>query len=88
MLAELVAKGVKIQVNSGSLGGLYGAAVQAAAEALIREGLAHLLGSDGHDYPDREVSLAAGAERLRVLAGPEVALALTVTNPLSILTEG
>ncbi|MGC9362821.1 MAG: CpsB/CapC family capsule biosynthesis tyrosine phosphatase, partial [Candidatus Syntrophosphaera sp.] len=45
---ELIEQSVYIQVNSGSLLGIYGKAVQETAWVLVRNGWAHLLGSDDH----------------------------------------
>lgn len=45
---ELIKQSIYIQINAGSLLGIYGKAVQETAWVLVRNGWAHLLGSDDH----------------------------------------
>jgi len=54
ILTEMVETGVYLQVNAGSLIGVYGGEVASFARRLIKEGLAHFVGSDAHsgDSPD------------------------------------
>ncbi|MEW6399693.1 MAG: CpsB/CapC family capsule biosynthesis tyrosine phosphatase [Bacillota bacterium] len=48
LLGDLVRQGTLVQVEAGSLTGLHGRRAQAVAERWIRQGWAHMLGSDAH----------------------------------------
>lgn len=48
LLGDLVRQGVLVQLEAGSLLGLHGRRVRAVAERWIRQGWAHMLGSDAH----------------------------------------
>ncbi|MEX0973788.1 MAG: CpsB/CapC family capsule biosynthesis tyrosine phosphatase [Bacillota bacterium] len=45
---ELAENGILLQVNAGSLMGVYGREADAFASSLFREGLVHFIGSDAH----------------------------------------
>lgn len=47
-IEDLIQRGVLLQINIGSLGGLYSKPVQVTAQKLIDKGWVHLLGSDCH----------------------------------------
>jgi len=53
LILELVLKGYLLQINSGSVKGLYGKQVRKTAQLLIRNGLVHLVGSDAHSMGER-----------------------------------
>ncbi|PKM44120.1 MAG: hypothetical protein CVV03_07955 [Firmicutes bacterium HGW-Firmicutes-8] len=48
LFLNLVNRGCLMQINGGSINGLYGKKVQKAARILIINGLIHFIGSDGH----------------------------------------
>jgi protein-tyrosine phosphatase len=48
MLFELRESGVLFQVNAGSLIGVFGHEARDCAESLVKEGMAHFIGSDAH----------------------------------------
>ncbi len=52
-ILELTAKGCLIQVNGGSLTGLYGEKVRKTACLLVEQDLIHLIGSDAHSTGGR-----------------------------------
>lgn len=87
-LAELVRQGVLLQVNASSLGrDRRGSQLQRLAARLCRQGLAHVIASDGHRGAAwRPVSeLAAGVDAAGSLFGPERAGWLTQLAPAAIL---
>ncbi|MGB9868286.1 MAG: tyrosine-protein phosphatase [Bacillota bacterium] len=65
-LAGWVARGMVAQVNAGSLCGVYGRSVQAAAENMCRRGLVALVGSDAHSSSQCEL-LGEAWERFQKL---------------------
>jgi protein-tyrosine phosphatase len=87
-LWPLLDAGARAQVNVCSLMGNNGPAARALGAALVRDGRAHCLASDGHPGT-REHTLAAGFE-LALRAGATIprARALTQGNPLALLREG
>lgn len=87
-LRPLLADGALLQVNVCSLLGVHGPAAQDAAVALVRQGLAFCLASDGHPGT-REQTLPLGFELLRRAGVPHLqALRLTRLNPRLLLRDG
>jgi protein-tyrosine phosphatase len=83
-----LAAGALLQVNADSLLGLQGAEARAGAERLVRDGLAHVLGSDGHPGTrDQTVVDGAAAARAAGAGAPETRR-LTQGNPRFLLTHG
>lgn len=86
-LRELIALGVPIQVNAGSLTGPAERAARPAAERLIREGLAHLIASDGHDDRWQPPRLRAALARTAEIAGPDAVARMIATAARIIRDE-
>jgi protein-tyrosine phosphatase len=87
-LAELVGQGVLVQVNASSLrADRRGSHLQRLAARLCRDGLAHVIASDGHRAASwRPVDeLAAAVAVAGALVGPERARWLTRHAPAAIL---
>lgn len=63
-LAELVERGVLVQVTAASLDGRLGGSSRRAARVLLERGLAHLLASDAHTPDVRRAGLRSAAEAL------------------------
>lgn len=82
---ELVDRGVEIQVNSGSLEGIYGRTAQDSAFALLGDGTARLLASDAHKPNGRSPDLSAAARIVRKQLGDETARILLEVNPERVL---
>jgi protein-tyrosine phosphatase len=61
-LAQLVGRGVLVQVTAASLEGRLGSSSRSAARVLVESGLAHLLASDAHMPDVRRVGLSGAAE--------------------------
>jgi protein-tyrosine phosphatase len=88
MLADEIDAGARLQVNVCSLLGHQGPEALAGAVALVREGLATVLASDGHGG-HRAHTLAAGPPAARAAGAPEhYARRLTEDNPRSLLEHG
>lgn len=86
-LKQWIRMGCLVQVTAQSCTGHFGTTVQAAAKAMITQGLVHLLASDGHRPYGRVPCLAAGRAVVAEWAGEEVATRLTETWP-QVLIEG
>ncbi|MEW6553672.1 MAG: CpsB/CapC family capsule biosynthesis tyrosine phosphatase [Actinomycetota bacterium] len=82
---ELAERGVELQVNGGSLEGLYGKAARASALTLLGEGLARLVASDAHSLSGRGADLSAAARIITQRFGEEAARLLLEVNPERVL---
>ncbi len=71
ILLEMIATGIPVQVNAGSLTGDEGLESQRTAELLVNAGMVHLIASDGHRRDKRKPLLSPGLARYQELAGPE-----------------
>jgi protein-tyrosine phosphatase len=81
VVREMVERGVEIQVNSGSLEGIYGKTAQRIALALLREGAARLVASDAHSPSGRSTDLSGAASIIRAQLGDDAARILLEVNP-------
>ncbi|HDH97463.1 MAG TPA: phosphotransferase [Proteobacteria bacterium] len=84
-IKEFLKQGFLVQVNLGSLGGLYGERVRLAAEKIIRNGQAHFVATDLHAAHHIDVVLNRGLKRLAQIAKEEGVRRLLVENPLHLL---
>ncbi len=75
-ILEAIAAGARIQVNADSLFGRNGYAAQRVAAQLLRAGVVSVLASDAHKADWRAPRLHAAFQRVRDLAGDEVATRL------------
>ena len=80
-LRQWVTDGCLIQVTAQSLSGRFGRSAQAAATALVRDGLVHFLASDAHDARHRPPGLAQAFDLVSERWGEELAVSLCITNP-------
>ena len=76
--------GVKLQINSGSLAGIYGRKIKRAAIMLFENGLGHILASDTHSPDEMEKSLSRGYSSIVKIAGKEKALEICEKMPSRI----
>lgn len=67
LLENLIELGTVVQVNSGSLSGMYGSMIQKFAEELVKMNMVHLLGSDAHNITKRPPKIKDGYKRLEDL---------------------
>lgn len=87
LLASLVETGAIAQVTAGSILGEFGRGARAAAEAMIAEGLAHVVASDAHDLKRRPPRMASARERVRARFGEEAEAGLFDANPAAIVED-
>ncbi len=67
-LLELAARGALLQINTGSITGLFGSEVKKTAYKLLKQGEAHVIGSDAHSPLGRRIpviSPGAGEKTMR-----------------------
>ncbi len=57
LLVNLIEQGTIVQMNSGSLTGLYGSYVKKFADNLLSKNMVHILGSDGHNNEKRKTDI-------------------------------
>jgi protein-tyrosine phosphatase len=85
LLASLIRIGVKTQVTTGSITGEFGPDAQAAAIDWLKRGWVHVMATDAHNGTKRPPRFRAARERIVDLVGEEIAQALFVDNPKSIV---
>lgn len=84
-LFVLVGRGVLVQLNAGSLTGHYGGRAQSVARELLRQGLAHVIASDGHDSTGRPPLLSPALAEAAQIIGEAGTRLLVIDNPTAIL---
>ncbi|MEA2336372.1 MAG: protein-tyrosine phosphatase [Thermoanaerobaculia bacterium] len=84
-LASLIRIGVKTQVATGSVTGEFGPEAQAAAVDWLKRGWVHVMATDAHNATRRPPRFRAARARVVDLVGEEIAQALFVDNPKSIV---
>ncbi len=85
VIERLAARGVWMQITSGSLRGRFGGRPLYWAERMLSEGLVHIIATDAHDMKSRPPDLLKGRMRAERLAGAEEAYHLVVTRPKAAL---
>lgn len=73
LLYDLVAQGAYTQVTASSYVGVFGKAVMAFSEDIIRHGLAQIIASDAHQLPGRQYNMAKAFEKLVATYGTGLA---------------
>lgn len=87
-LADLVQMGALCQVTAQSLLGVFGNYVQAAAEKMLRNRLAHVLASDAHGAEGRVPALeSAVAAAARLLGSREKVEQMVTAVPAAIIAD-
>jgi protein-tyrosine phosphatase len=84
-LHRLVQRGVLVQVTAGSLVGLFGREVRAAAELFVSRRWVHFIASDLHGPGQRLAALPKAVSRLNDLLGGARAQAVVFENPRRVL---
>ncbi len=85
LVSRLVDQGMKIQVNSGSLLGLFGSKVNTFAWELVDRGLVHFVASDAHSTRRRSFNLDQAWDELCGRYDEDFAERLMFHNPLKVL---
>lgn len=84
---EAARLGAWIQLTGGSLTGVWGPRVKAITERFLRDGLTHIVASDGHNLSNRGPVLAAAREALLPLVGEAEAERLLQERPAAVLAD-
>ena len=87
VIERLVARGIWMQITSGSLLGRFGRRPRYWAERMLEEGLVHILATDAHNMGPRSPDLLAGRMQAEKLAGAAEAQHLAATRPWAVLTN-
>ena len=87
LLASLVALGAKVQVTAASFLGDFGEEARKAAFLYLERGLVHVVASDAHNLKRRPPRVRAAREAVAGFSGSDVAQALFVDNPRSIISN-
>jgi protein-tyrosine phosphatase len=67
LLVNLVQQGTLVQMNAGSLRGIYGTTVQKCAEKFVSMNMVHMIGSDGHSSTKRTTRICDGYSKIKAL---------------------
>jgi len=81
----LVEKGALLQINAGSLLGVFGGAIKETAVKLLDANLVHMVASDAHDLKARPLRLQPAFTVEAEKYGREKAQRLFADNPARIL---
>lgn len=84
-LYELVYGGALSQVTAMSLTGEFGSHAQSTTEALLEQGLVHILASDAHSADHRPPILSRAVEVAAKRIGQEEALKMVTTVPQAVI---
>lgn len=87
-LDELVHKGVRLQVNSGSLLGYFGRRARKLADILQENGWFHYLSSDAHSHVHRPPLSVEEWQKLLERPGGEEILRKCINNVVELLGSG
>ena len=80
-------RGAWIQLTGGSLLGRFGPRVKKIAERFIRDGVTHLIASDGHNLKNRTPVLAEARDAAAAIVGEEEALLMMQGRPAAVLAN-
>ena len=83
----LAEQGAWIQLTGGSLLGSFGSRVQKISERFLRDGVTHLLASDGHNLKNRTPELAAARDAAAAIVGEEEAHRLVQERPAAVIAN-
>ena len=86
LISCLVDSGLLIQINSGSLLGLFGGKIQTFAWELLDHGLAHFVASDAHGMRHRTINLDSAWNEISTRYDEGLAELLLWENPRRIVT--
>jgi len=83
--ADLVRRGAILQLNAGSLLGVFGQTVKAVAMQLVEADMVHIVSSDAHDLNSRPLKLRQAYDFVKQTWGTEMADLFFRKNPLRVL---
>ena len=85
MFLAAARQGAWIQLTGGSLLGRFGPRVKKVTERFLKDGVVHLLASDGHNLKNRTPELAEARDAAMALVGEEEAWRLVKQRPQAVL---
>lgn len=85
LFVQAARAGAWIQLTGGSLLGKFGSRAQHAAERFLRDGITHVLASDGHNLQGREPVLSEARDAAAAIVGEREAIRLVKARPLVIV---
>jgi protein-tyrosine phosphatase len=86
-LEEIVDAGCFLQLNAGSILGLFGPRPRRAAEALLARGWVSIIASDAHGAQLRPPLLAEAARAAGRVVGPAAAAAMVGATPFAVVQD-
>jgi protein-tyrosine phosphatase len=86
IIYNFVRRGLLIQVNAGSLTGLFGRKVKKFAWSLVERNLVHFVASDSHDTENRPMRLSHAHMLIEKSHGEVLAKQLFHDNPMHAIT--
>jgi len=86
IVAEMIERGVFVQVTAMSVTGEFGQAARACAETLLKHNCVHLLATDTHRPARRAPILSKGRDAAAVIVGEAKARRLVFDNPLAVIS--
>jgi protein-tyrosine phosphatase len=86
-LSLFLERGILAQINSGSVTGIYGKAVQRTAMKIIKKGYGHFIASDSHTVNRRSPDLSRASEIIKDAFGKEVMEKLFCENGYKVLRD-
>lgn len=87
LLFELIEMGTLVQVNQGSLFGLYGESAKEAVRNFIEMKFVHFAATDCHNPTASAPRLSQAVQELTELAGEEATRALVEDNPRAVIED-
>jgi len=84
---EAARSGAWIQLTGGSLLGRFGRRAKSVSERFLRDGITHLLASDGHNLKNRTPELAKARDAAARLVGAEEADRLVRLRPAAVIAN-
>lgn len=88
VLKSFIDRGILVQVNSGSITGVYGRETKKAVMRIIKEGFVHFVASDAHSDNRRNPDMRKAASIIEKNFGPKMRDDLFIRNPLKIIGIG
>lgn len=87
ILQPFIDRGILLQINSGSLTGKYGSAVEKTAWKLLDSNMAHLVATDAHNNRSRNPMMKKAYQLVEKRIGSTAAEALFNNNPKHVLYD-
>ena len=85
LLDNYVSRGIQVQINSGSITGMYGMEAKKTALRLLEQGLVHYVASDAHSDRTRSPDLSKAAKIVERKFGSRVREDLFTSNPMKLI---